>query len=65
MLDAAESDMYKNSPEDEESTAPLSSVNVGVVLEPWDWRKDCCMQKPLVHFLTDTHWSAHVTLRPG
>jgi hypothetical protein len=51
--------------EDEETEVNNSPVNIGLVLEPWDWRKDCCMQAPLVRCLTKNNWTAHVQLRPG
>jgi len=46
-------------------TQEPKSTNLNFILEPWDWRKDCCLAQPLIFASIESHWIVHVRLPPG
>ncbi|ODM97841.1 hypothetical protein Ocin01_08839 [Orchesella cincta] len=40
-------------------------MNLNFILEPWDWRKDCCLAQPLIYTSIQDHWIVHVRLPAG
>jgi len=42
-----------------------TDLHVTLVLEPWDWKKDCLIETPVLYHTSTSSWMTHINLPAG